>query len=188
MPRRAKPSTTLLARVRRYFDLDQATLAAYVGVGAAMIGHIEAGRKACSSQVLLRLLPLVQALPAALVVEAAADPATHLAPPATAPLAARRDYCQHHAAKLRRELTALTQTLEHARRWQQALPALLAQAEERARPWLRCRQAQATADLNGDTAARYHLLRLRAEALEAEAAELAKLLEAGEAPPPEHAN
>lgn len=179
MPRLAKPSTTLVAQVRRYFGLDQVTLAAYVGVGAAMIGHIEAGRKTSSSQVLLRLLPLLQALPVAPAAAAATDPAAHLAPPAAAPLAARLAYCQHHAAKLRRELKVLTQTLEYARRWQQALPALLAQADERARLWLLRRQAQAAADLDGDTAARYHLLRLRAEGLEAEAAELIKLLGAG---------
>jgi len=37
----------------------------------------------------------------------------------------------------------------------------------------------AAADLDGDTAARYHLLRLRAESLETEAAALAALLPAG---------
>ena len=179
MPRRAKPSTTPLAQVRRYFGLDQATLAAYVGVGVGMVGHVEAGRKTSSSQVLLRLLPLLQVLPTSDAPAAATDPAAHLASPDAAPLAARLDYCRHHAAKLRRELTALTRQLEYARRWQQALPPLLAQADERARPWLLRRQEQATADLDGETSARYHLLRLRAEALEAEAAGLAALLAAG---------
>jgi hypothetical protein len=118
---------------------------------------------------------LLQALPTSSV---PAAPAAHLAPPAAAPLAARRDYCQHHAARLRRELAALTQTLDYAHRWQAALPALLAVApDERARAWLLRRQEQAAADLGADTAARYHLLRLRAEALEAEAAGLTELLE-----------
>ncbi len=72
---------------------------------------------------------------------------------------------------------ALAAQLEYARRWQAALPTLLAQAQdERARTWLLRRQEQAAADLDADTAARYHLLRLRAEALEAEAAALAALL------------
>lgn len=57
MPRRAKLSNTPSAQVRRYFGLDQATLAAYVGVG--MAGHIEAGRKVGSSPMLRRLLPLL---------------------------------------------------------------------------------------------------------------------------------
>jgi transcriptional regulator with XRE-family HTH domain len=175
MPRSAKFSTTPLAQVRRYFGLDQATLATYLGVGVGMVGHIEAGRKVSSSQLLLRLRPLLQALPTSSV---PAAPAAHLAPPAAAPLAARRDYCQHHAARLRRELAALTQTLDYAHRWQAALPALLAVApDERARAWLLRRQEQAAADLGADTAARYHLLRLRAEALEAEAAGLTELPE-----------
>jgi len=178
MPRSANFSTAPLAQVRRHFGLDQATLATYLGVGAGMVGHLEAGRKAPSLVATQRLLPLLQAT---LVTPAAeADPAAHLAPPDVAPLAARLDYCQHHAARLRYELRAFTQQLVVASRWQAALPALLAGAEERARPWLLRRQAQATADLDGETAARYHLLRLRAEALEAEAAALAALLPAVE--------
>jgi hypothetical protein len=147
-----------------------------------MVGHLEAGRKAPSLLATQRLLPLLQALPdpAASATLPAADSAAHLAPPDAAPLAARLDYCQHHAARLRRELAALTRQLAVARRWQAALPTLLAQADERARPWLLRRQAQATADLDGDTAARYHLLRLRAEALETEATALSKLLVATE--------
>ncbi|AMJ66231.1 hypothetical protein [Hymenobacter sp. PAMC 26628] len=173
MPRRAKFSATPLAQVRRHFGLDQATLAAYLGVGAGMVGHLEAGRKPTSLAAAQRLLPLLQALAAPATAEV---PAAHLAPPAPAPLAARLATCQHQARRLRRELAALTQTLEYARRWQAALPALLAPADERARAWLLRRQAQAAADLDGETAARYHLLRLRAAALEAEATELAALL------------
>jgi len=144
MSRRAKPSTTPLAQVRRYFGLDQATLAAYVGVGAGMVGHLEAGRKISCSQVLLRLLPLLQALPAPGTFTEADNPAADLAPPAAPSLLARLDYCQHHARRARRELKKLTDTLEHARRWQQALPALLAgAADERAYAWLARRQQQA---------------------------------------------
>jgi hypothetical protein len=142
-----------------------------------MVGHLEAGRKTLSLPATQRLLPLLQALPAPPTPAAPeADPAAHLAPPDAAPLAARLAYCQHHTARLRRELAALAQTLAHARRWQQALPALLAQADERARAWLLRRQEQATADLDADTSARYHLLRLRLAALETEATGLAELL------------
>lgn len=114
MPRSAKFSTAPSAQVRRHFGLDQATLADYLGMGAGMVGHLEAGRKALSLLATQRLLPLLQALPAPGAPTAAPDeddPAAHLAPPDAAPLAARLDYCQHHAARLRRELRALTQQL-----------------------------------------------------------------------------
>ena len=177
MPRPPKFSATPLAQVRRHFGLDQATLAAYLRMGAGMVGHLEAGRKLPSLAATQRLLPLLQALPPPAAPPAPEDPAAHLAPPDAAPLAARLDYCQHHAAQLRRELTAITQKIEVAQRWQQALPPLLAAAADApARAWLLRRQEQAAADLDGETAARYHLLRLRAEALEAEAAGLATLL------------
>ena len=184
MPRPAKFSATPLAQVRRHFGLDQATLAAYLGMGAGMVGHLEAGRKTPSLAATQRLLPLLQALPAP---NAPADPAAnlaaYLAPPDAAPLAARLDYCQHHAARLRHELATLARQLEVARRWQQALPTLLAQAEAQARPWLLRRQEQAAADLDGEAAARYHLLRVRAEALENEASALRQLLATAEKGP-----
>ena len=183
MPRRAKFSVALPAQVRRHFGLDQATLAAYLRMGAGMVGHVEAGRKPLSPVATQRLLPLLHALPTPAAPPAAAeaaesdDPAAHLAPPDAAPLAARRAQCQHQARQLRRALAALAQEMEVARRWQQALPGLLATAADApARAWLLRRQEQAAADLDGETAACYHLLRLRAGALEAEAAGLAALL------------
>ena len=177
MPRKSIPSTSLVQAVRRHFGLHQFELAAYLGVGRAMVGHLEAGRRPLPTPVLLRLAPLASLLPPAETIAEAAKP--ELLPPAAAPLAARLDQCQHEAAHLRRTLSRMSQQLEHARRWQQALPALLAAADERARPWLLRRQEQATADLDAEASAGYHLLRLRAEALEAEAAALAALL-----PPP----
>ncbi|MDO7886664.1 hypothetical protein [Hymenobacter cheonanensis] len=179
MARKAAYSSSVLAEVRRYFGLDQATLAVYLGINPGQHSRLEAGQRGLSPAVAQRLLPLLQALPAPGAPTEAPAPAAHLAPPDAAPLLARRDYCQHHAARLRRELAALTQTLATARRWQQALPDLLARAEERAHSWLLRRQAQAAADLDGETAARYHLLRLRAEALETEAVALSKLLAPG---------
>ena len=179
MPRRSKVSATPLVQVRRHFGLDQATLAAYLGVGAGMIGHLEAGRKPTSLTATQRLLPLLQA--ALAPTEASNNPAAHLAPPDPALLQVRLDYCQHHARKLQRELAALTQKLEIARRWQAALPGLLAgAADERARAWLLRRQEQAAADLDGETSARYHLLQLRVEALETEIQALHTLLETNE--------
>jgi len=174
MPRAALRSTSPLAAVRRYFGLHQFELAAYLGSSPELAKHQEAGRRSLGAATTQRLLPLLQALPATPAPPAA--PAAGLAPPAPEPLLARLDYCRHHAARLRRELGKLEKTLEYARRWQAALPALLAQADARAHPWLLRRQEQAAADLDAEASAAYHLLRLRAEALEAEAAALMALL------------
>lgn len=176
MARPSRPAQTSFALVREYFGLDQQTLAAGLGVAREQLAGYETGRRGHTAATTQRLLPLLQALPAAPVPPAA--PAAGLAPPAAAPLLARLDHCRHHAARLRRELDKLETTLEHARRWQAALPALLAQADARTRPWLLRRQEQAAADLDAEASAQYHLLRLRAEALEAEAAALVALLPA----------
>jgi len=176
MARPSHPAETPFALVREYFGLDQQTLAAGLGVGREQLANMEAGRRSPRAATTQRLLPLLHALPTAPAPPA--DPAAGLAPPTPAPLLARLDYCQHHAARLRRELAKLEATLERARRWQQALPALLAQEapDAPATRWLLRRQEQAAADLDAETSAHYHLLRLRAEALEAEAAALAALL------------
>ncbi|AMR26835.1 hypothetical protein A0257_06745 [Hymenobacter psoromatis] len=174
MGRRSIPSNSLAATVRRYFGLTQTELGQLLHLTRGQVAHVEAGRHLFASTTEQPLLALATLLPTA---SALADPAAHLAPPDAAPLAARLAYCQHHARQLRRQLKTLTQQLTIARRWQQALPPLLAAAPDApARAWLLRRQEQATADLDGETAARYHLLRLRAEALEAEAAGLAALL------------
>ncbi|AMR25729.1 hypothetical protein A0257_00585 [Hymenobacter psoromatis] len=166
--------------LRRHFGLPQDTLASFLRVTPAQLSRLEAGHRSLSAAVIARLLPLLHALPDPAAPPDAEEPAAHLAPPAAAPLAARLDQCQHQARQLRRELAALTTMLTSARRWQQALPPLLATAEdERARAWLLRRQEQAAADLDSEAAARYHLLRLRLAALESESAGLAALLGAG---------
>lgn len=185
MARRSKPSTTLLAAVRHHFGLPQRELAAFLGISTAQVSHLEAGRRSLTTPVLLRLNPLAALLPAA----PAAPPAeaAGLAPPAAAPLLARLDQCQHEAREVRRAMRGPAKQAAQARRWQQVLPGLLAATPApaaagappeaaRAHRWLLARQADATAALDGEAAARYHLLRLRAEALEAEAAGLAALL------------
>ena len=198
MARLSKFSSSPLALVRRYFGLDQQQLATYLGIGAAMVGHLEAGRRAVSSAVLLRLAPLAARLPpdAAVPFDQTTLPAG-MAPPDPTPLLARLDYCRHHARRLRRQLRHLARPAAHAHRWQQALPRLLAappdpQEPERAahvRAWLLRRQEQAAAALDGTASARHHLLRLQAEALETEAAALAALLPApADAPPNPDAN
>ncbi|SHJ52850.1 Helix-turn-helix [Hymenobacter daecheongensis DSM 21074] len=63
MPRRASPSYTLAAAVRRHFGLTQAELAAFVGVSQQQLARVEAGRKQLGPgpdqrlQVLARQLP-----------------------------------------------------------------------------------------------------------------------------------
>lgn len=190
---------TVTAAVRDYFRLTQQELADWLGVSAAQAGHLDTGRRELApstSEALAPLLAQVQAAAAAATPGtlrlASAQPALALAPPASAPLEARLDDCQHRARRLRRQLVPLLAQAETAARWAAALPALRAALPPDPGPaaepnpatnwpawqtwhrhrWLDARPTQ----LPPDQSARYHLLRLRAEALEAEAAGLAALL------------
>ncbi len=161
MSRKSIPSTTLVQAVRRYFGLEQQALAAYFGVTRAQVAHIESGRRALSSALLLRLNPLARHLPPA--AEAAPDALPPSAPaPEAQALEWRRAQCAHRARRLRRALAGLLQSATHAHRWATALPEAAAHA----------------AALTPAAVARYHLLRLQAEALETEAAALTALLPA----------
>jgi DNA-binding XRE family transcriptional regulator len=188
MPRRAFYSDTLPALVRRYFGLQQVELADFLGVSPELVKHIEAGRRTLSPVVLARLWPLARLVPAELPPAAPDSPPDPAGRPADGPLLARLDYCQYHAARLRRAMRPLLARADYARRWHEVLPTLLAEAPaadlsapnpegraRRAREWL---AGQPTA-LSPDELAHYHLLRLQAEALEAEAAGLAALLAPG---------
>ncbi len=188
MGRRAIPSTTLTADVRRYFGISQADMAGFLGISQGQLANIEAGRRGLSAEALLRLNPLAALLPETpLPIAPLAAPLPLPTAPTPGPLEARRDYCQWRAHNLRYELRALLPRAEVARRWRAALPALLAAlppaAPDPAPPgdWSRLTyprelaQAWATA-FTPDDAARHHLLRLQAEALETEAAALAVLL------------
>jgi DNA-binding XRE family transcriptional regulator len=178
MPRKSIPSTSLVQAVRRYFGLQQRELATFLGVSEAMIGHIEAGRKVLPGKLLLRLNALAIHLPPD--ADTAGAPAEGL--PATAPspetkeLEWRRALCTQRAGRLRRELAALLHRATYAARWTAALasqPDSLSPPTPLPSEALRPRAATLTpADV-----ARYHLLRLQAEALETEAAALAALLE-----------
>ncbi|MBX0289972.1 helix-turn-helix domain-containing protein [Hymenobacter sp. HSC-4F20] len=196
MPRPSTPSTTLPARIRKYFGLEQQELAAFLGISRQLLAHIEAGRRTLTGPVLRRLTPLAallppEAAPVAPEAEPVGEPPP--APPAPGPLEARHDTCRHQAGKLCQELRALEGALALARRWEQALPELLAAApppdgaalasppDKATRQWLLRRQQQSQALLHdADLAARYQLLRLRVAALEAEAAGLEELLGPGQ--------
>ncbi|MFD2785480.1 helix-turn-helix domain-containing protein [Hymenobacter rubripertinctus] len=179
MARHSIASTTDVARVRHYFGLGQRELGQYLGVSAAMVGHLEAGRKLLSGRVLRRLAVLATQVPAAPAPAPPLPPPA--APPAPGPLAARLDWCRWQAGLLRPRLARLQTRATYAHRWQQALPALLAAAaavaplvQEPPAPadWLR-QQAQPP---DAEFAADWHLLHARLAALEAEAAALAALL------------
>lgn len=191
---------TVMAAVRQHFGLTQQEMAQWLGVSEAQAGHLDTGRRGLGGMAAEALAPFVAQLPpagpapAALRLVSAAPPALALAPPEAALLEARLDYCQHHARRLRRQLAPLTTQAATAARWAAALPALRAalpldpgpQAEPDPATnwpawlvWYRHRWLeQRPTTLPPGLAARYHLLRLRAEALEAEAAALVSLLPA----------
>lgn len=176
MGRRAIPSTTLSAAVRKYFGLTQEELGHFLGVSRGQVAHAEAGRRLYSPATLRRLGLLADMLPPDLA-PPEPDPAPDAAPTPTL-LLARLDACRHEAQQLRRTLRQQSQQQRLARRWQQVLPILLA-ATPTANPtrqWLLDQQAEAATTLGPDASADFQLLRLRAEALETEAAALQRLL------------
>ena len=159
------------------------------------LSRLETGQRAFAPEVAGPLDDLLRLLPA--TAPPAAPPGlADLVPPAAAPLLARLDYCRHHAARLRRALRPLEAEAAYAARWRAALPALRTTlppdpgGEEPPAPagtgrwaaflgWYRWRWLeQRPTALAPAEAARYHLLRLQAEALETEAAALAQLLAA----------
>jgi DNA-binding XRE family transcriptional regulator len=201
MARLPRLDDTAAAAVRAHFGLSQQELAAWLGVSEAQAGHLETGRRGLGHATAEALAPLLRQLPVPgpaagsalrLASAAPAPPVLALAPPEAAPLAARLDYCQHHARQRRRQLRPLEAQAATAARWAAALPALRAALPpdpgSAAEPnpatdwpawlsWYRHRwlSSRPTA-LPPGLSARYHLLRLQAEALEAEAGALAALL------------
>lgn len=190
-------SDTAVAAIRAHFGISQQDVAAWLGVSQTNASFLESGRRGPSGATAEALAPLIRQLPpltpnpGALRLASTA-PAPALAPPERAPLEARLDYCQHHARRVRRQLAPLEAQATQAARWAAALPALRAALPPNSGPaaepdpaadwpawqtWHRHRwlDKRPTA-LPPDLSASYHLLRLRAEALEAEAAGLAALM------------
>ena len=200
----ARPSNfpnSRLAILRQYLGVPQQELADFLGISRSLLANLEANRRSVSRAVHERAAPLLALVPdgAQLAVVAAPVPPPALpAAPAPGPLEARRDYCTWRAHNLRYAMRDLNRRAAVGLRWQQALPALLAalppaapdapddlpapDASPAARAaWLRCTYPrlltrQWAATFTPDDAARHHLLRLQAEALETEAAALAALL------------
>ncbi len=199
MPNPSLYSDSVVAAVRAHFGLSQQDVAGWLGVSEVKVSHLEAGRRCINEATAEALAPLLRHLPppgpapATLrLASAAVSVAQAFAPPEPAPLEARIDYCQHTARRLRRLLRPLEAQATVAARWAAALPTLRAalppdpgpKAEPDAAAdwpawlgWFRHRwlDLRPTA-LRPDLSARYHLLRLQAEALEAEAAGLTDLL------------
>ena len=189
----ARPSNfpdSRLAVLRQYLGLQQQELANFLGISRSLLANLEANRRGMSQAVFERLEPLLALLPESArltVLAAPVPPPTLPATPAPGLLEARRDFCVWRAANLRYELRPLHARAAVAHRWQQALPALLAAlppaAPDPAPPgaWVRLTYPRLLAEqcataFTPDDAARHHLLRLQAEALETEAAALAALL------------
>ncbi|PJJ53028.1 helix-turn-helix domain-containing protein [Hymenobacter chitinivorans] len=190
MPRPANHSSSLFAQVRAYFGLTQHQLAEFLGVPGSQVSHLEAGRRRPSLALLDALAPLTQQMPD----EPAPAPAVPEGQLAAGPLQERLRYCRWRATNLRYEMLPLEARAAVAARWARALPALLAplpKADALAPPVLdatpagqaayrqwfqRCWLDTRPTALDPEALAQWHLLRLRAEALETEAAALEKLL------------
>ncbi|TGE24561.1 XRE family transcriptional regulator [Hymenobacter aquaticus] len=194
--RRVLP-TTPIGAVRHYFNLKQEELALILDVGKAIIGHIESGRRGLSMSLQQRLLPLLRHVPQPFGPYAEDEPLpAAAAAPDPEPLRQRHRICLLQAGQLRYQMRPLTARAVYASRWQAAIAAILAELpastsfgeeddQTPLRNWLRGRGRQ----FGPGRAAKWHLLRVRAEALEAEAAALALLLPpppapAGSAPEP----
>lgn len=186
----ARPIThtaSRLGRVAQYFGLTMAEVASLLGLIPVQATQLAAGRRALTREVSQRLAPFLDAVEAAPAATAAADaPAGPFDP---APLLARRAACLHEAGNLRWRCRPLAAQAQVAAHWATARPALLAalppapaapDTHEAVRlRYVHARLALAPDALPPAEVAAWHLLRLRAEALEAEAAALAALLASG---------
>jgi transcriptional regulator with XRE-family HTH domain len=182
MPRVARPSLHLVARVRAWFGLRQAELALFLGISPNLVQGIESGRRTLTPPVHEALLPLLPHLPPEGTPTEAVPPGLPAAPPPeVAALDLRRRECRQQAARLRTQAEALAREGQVAARWARALPALLAAvptapAEAERATWLRDWLGRQARPLPAAAVTRYHLLRARATALEAEAAALAEAI------------
>ena len=190
---KALPSTSLESAVRGALGLTQEQLARYLGVTRGQVAHAEAGRRVLRGEASRRLFLLADLLPPPLgngPPEPAPEAPAAPGPLDPHPLRRRQRRCAWQAANRRLELEQLAGRARHAHRWQQVLPQLRAalptdptDAEGlRTRRWLDARAAEAQEELDAASATAHVLLHLRIEHLEAEAAQLARLLAAPGAP------
>jgi transcriptional regulator with XRE-family HTH domain len=175
--------TSRLGRVAQHFGLPMAEVAGLLGISPAQASQLAAGTRSLTREVSQRLAPFLDAVEAA---PEAAEPLVPAGPSDPAPLLARRAACLHEAENLRWRCRPLAAQAQVAAHWAAARPALLAAlppppAAADTPEAVRLRYAHARLALACDAlppaeVAQWHLLRLRADALEAEAAALAALL------------
>ncbi|SHK56612.1 helix-turn-helix domain-containing protein [Hymenobacter psychrotolerans] len=185
MPRRARPSTHVIARLRDWFGLTQDELALYLGLSAPLVRDWETRRRPLTPAAVAALQPLLACLPPPAPDSATPPPTTSPSttpPPEAGALRFRARQCRQQAAGLQAQAGRLQRQAVVAARWAEALPGLLAApAPEPAHAawqadWLRRRARP----LPPEAATRWHLLTARAAALLLEAATLEALLpEAG---------
>ncbi|RTQ50138.1 XRE family transcriptional regulator [Hymenobacter gummosus] len=140
MPRRAYPSNSLSALVRKVFGLTQADLARFLHIKRAQVAHVEAGRSTFSREVDRRLTVLLEAQPvpegrAGAWPKPAAEPAGALR---REPLEKRLKECRYRALVIRYELEKTDKRLAelaHRRRALAALRAYLLPADGSI-PWM----------------------------------------------------
>jgi transcriptional regulator with XRE-family HTH domain len=183
----ARPITyaaSRIGRVARHLGLSMADVAALLGISPAQATQIAAGTRTLTREVGQRLDPFLDMLDNAPAATAASEAPT--GPFEAAPLQHRRAACLHEAANLRWRCRPLAAQAQVAAHWAAARPALLVAlppppAEPTTHEAVRLRYVHARLALAPDAlppaeVAAWHLLRLRADALEAEAAALTTLL------------
>ncbi|MCB2377230.1 hypothetical protein LGH70_06530 [Hymenobacter sp. BT635] len=171
----ASPVVTsgLLPRLRAWFNLSQPMLGQCLGLSREMISQVERG---------LRGLPLSATLPQAaltLAYQTTTDKEPTAEPLDAAALLKQQRACEYRAVQLAFELSRLPERALWARRRLAALPtlrAVLAPGNTPAPTWLADFEAGAHTELARSGSTAQALLRARLVALEAEAAELARLL------------
>lgn len=194
MARRPLPSATLSAALRTRLGLSQQELGDFLGVGAAQVGHVEAGRRGYSAKAQARLHRLAELLPDAPAADGTAIEASGAPAPPTASearalrarLRARLRACRHEARQLRyqqalwpNQEAALRQRQQTAARLEAALvaPATPAPDAAREQEWLALlRLATARAAQRRPSPTARARLALRLHLLDTEAAGLEQLL------------
>lgn len=108
MARRPLPSVAFSAALRARLGITQQELGDFLGVRAAQMGHVEAGRRGYSARAQVRLYRLAGLVPAAPTLKPVADePPAGLTAGEARALRARLRACRHDARQLRYQQAAL---------------------------------------------------------------------------------
>lgn len=173
----ASASDSLLPQLRAYYGLSQLELSELLGVSRALVALIETGQRKLPAAAAEFLQPLVAAMSAAPVPEAAPSPDW-------TSLQAYQQQCKAQAATLRRELARMQQKAAQYQHRLQVLPTLQVSQpmanEGRAQAWVTQRLEEARQQWPRNGPGAQALLAVRIKGLEYEAAEaLRELVMAG---------